>query len=242
MRHLGLGLISLLLVLSGCATAPPAQAPDNQVAPSFVPPAAGALIVLVPPPRSSVVDKGVDQVEGQLNAQLKAAGYRVATISRENHDKLWSQHAQAVGGVFDPATGAARPQAFAAALSTLARTICDEVNCQFVLMHRIVRRSAKLQGSQAEWDGVRQAIPIKNATGGDVRMSGNAPALSLQVIGLGGKGGFGFRRTAGLTLPFETNVREVRNDRRADLFADDADVTHAVGLVLEPLAKPRAAP
>jgi hypothetical protein len=101
----------------------------------------------------------------------------------------------------------------------------------------LVRRRAKLEGTQAEWDSVRQPIRLTNSGCYEYRMSGETFALSLEVLAIAHTGAFAFRRTAGVTLLFETNVKEVKSELRADLFPNDAEVANAVTIALEPLVK-----
>src|SRR5262249_36762657 len=155
-----------------------------------------------------------------------AAGYRVSVLGRDRYETLWSEHSAAAGGVFDATSGTARPEAYSAALSALARAVGDEEKCDLVIHPRLVARRARLLGAQAEWDGVRRPIRLTNARNADYdyRMSGETYALSLELLAITNRGSFAFRRTAGVTLLFETNVKEVRSERRADLFADGAEV------------------
>jgi hypothetical protein len=232
--------LALSLTLAGCASVPPAPATTNAVAPTFAPPPSGALVVILPAPRVEGLEKGSAIVEAQLEFQLRAAGYRATVLGHDDYEQLWSEHAAAVGGVFDSVSGTARPQAYSAALSSLARTLGKERKCDLVIQQRFVTRTAQLEGTQAEWDSVRQPIRFSHADPSDYRMSGTTGALSLEVLALASNGSFAFRRTAGVTLLFETNMRETKSERRADLFPDHTEVANAVTIVLEPLLKTSA--
>jgi hypothetical protein len=233
--------IAFTFAIAGCASAPPQPASTNAIAPTFAPPPSGSLVVILPAPRVETLEKGSALAEAQLDAQLTAAGYRVAVLGEHDYQELWSEHASAAGGVFDSVSGTARPQAYSAALSSLARTICDQRKCDLVIHQRLVPRVAKLDGSEAEWDSVRRPIHLTHTSlDTDYRMSGTTAALSLELLALARDGSFAFRRTVGVTLLFETNVKETRNDRRADLFPDHVEVANAVTVALEPLLKGNA--
>jgi len=229
--------LACVAVLASCAAPAPLPAPDNATAPNFAPPSKGSLIVLVPPPQSKGTEVGENMMGTQLDSQLKAAGYRVATLQRDNYEQLWSQEAAAVGGVFDGASGAVRPQALATALASLARRVCEEAKCALLIRQRLVSRQAKLEGSQAEWDGTRQQIRLSNTHSRDYRFSGTTSALSVELIAVTDRGAFAFRRFGGATLPFETNIRETKNELRKNLFGTDTEITEGVRVALEPLTK-----
>lgn len=162
----------------------------------------------------------------------------MATLTRSNYETLWAQHSTAVGGVFDPSTGAQRNEAYAQAVSTLARTVCEEAGCELLLIPKLARRLAVLEGTQAEWDGVRQPMRFKDhAPLSSYRATGTTPAISVNVLALSKTGAFAFRTYGGATLPFLTNVREAKAEPRADPFSDEQDLANAVRVALQPLGK-----
>lgn len=228
-------LICLLALLTACAAPEPKPAPDNVQSRNFAAPPSGSLIVLLPPPGSREIAAADNFLNRQLTTQLQSAGYQVSTFDRQRYNELWSQEVAAVGGIFDAQTGAAKPQAHAVALSRLARRICSDGQCALLLHPRIVRRSATLKGSVAEWDGQRKEIPLKGNGSRDYRFTGNTLGLSVELVALTADGKLGFRTFGGISLPYQSDVHEKRSELRTDLFSDDRDVASGVRIVLEPL-------
>ncbi|MFT3819981.1 MAG: hypothetical protein QM750_20600 [Rubrivivax sp.] len=225
----------MVLLMAACAASKPRASPDNVRGADFVPPPAGSLIVLLPPPQTPELSAGENFMSAQLSSQLRAAGYRVGLLDRANYDEIWAQEVVAAGGLFDPATGVAKPLAYGTALSRLARRVCEEAKCALLVQQRLVPRSAKLDGRIAEWDGQRRAIPLKNDRGSDYSFKGSTRAISVELIALTAEGKLGFRSYGGLALPFQTNVEESRAELRTHLFPDDQETAEAVQLALEPL-------
>ncbi|MFT4174255.1 MAG: hypothetical protein QM639_16950 [Rhodocyclaceae bacterium] len=212
-------------------------AADNAIEAGFTRPPPGALIVLLPPPRTETFEKGEAMMGKQVDAQLKALGYRVMTLERADYEQHWSRETAAVGGIFDSASGAIRPQAYATALSALARHVCAEQQCELLIRQRLVVRSAQLGGSRASWDGTYQRIPVSSSNGMGYSFRGSATALSVELTAVTGQGGFAFRHFGGAALPYEANIRDRKHEFRLDLFEADTEVAEGVRIALEPLAQ-----
>lgn len=227
--------LCLPLMLIGCASVPPKPAADNRVTPGFVPPPAGALVLLLPPEKNFTdLAPGQDMLTEQLHRQLTAAGYRTALLEKANHEEVWKQEVEAVGGIFDPATGARRGEAYGKAMSSLARRVCGQVKCTLVVQHQLVLRRTELKGRYAEWDGQRREIPLTRITA-DVRFSGSARSLSVMLNVIAANGGSAFRTFGGVTLPMQMDVDEAKQKIRTDLFANDAEIADGVRIALAPL-------
>lgn len=231
--------VCLAILLVGCTIPAPLPAPDNTVEPTFTVPSKGSLIVLLPPTQSAGAGMApaANMMGAQSSAQLSAAGYRVATLDRADYNKLWSQEAAAVGGVFDATTGEQRLQALADALSSLARRVCKEKGCALLVRQRVVLRSAKFAGATAEWDGTRKQVRYSDMPNVGPRLSGTSLALSIELTAITDKGGFAFRRFGGAALHFDINARDVKSEIRKDLFASDKEFAEGVRLALEPLVQ-----
>jgi hypothetical protein len=231
-------LLCLPLLLIGCASAPPQAAADNRVAPGFVPPKPGALVMLLPPEKNFAdLVPGQAMLTEQLHKQLTAAGYRTALLDKANHDDLWRQEVEAAGGIFDPATGARRNEAYARAMANLAQRVCAEAKCALVAQHQLVLRRAELKGRYATWDGQRREIPLTRITA-DVRFSGSARSLSVMLNVIASNGDSAFRTFGGVTLPMQVDVDEARQKMRTDLFTNDAEIADGVRIALAPLRAP----
>lgn len=226
MRFLNLALVTL--ALAGCAAAPK-PAPDDHVAKDFAPPAAGALIVLLPLPQVKELARGHDQLMSQLGSQLQTAGFQVAVLNRANYEHLWQAHHDAV---------AASPQANGQALAGLAKTVCDEIHCKLVIRPMLVPRVAQLKKSSADWDGVRQTVHFKDPDDADIyRANGGAQALSVDLVAMTAGGTLAFHTHGGVTLTHAINMATLKSEPRSDLFQDVEDMAKAVRVVLSPLAK-----
>jgi hypothetical protein len=231
-------LLCLPLMLIGCASVAPKPAADNRVAPGFVPPRPGALVVLLPPERNfTETVPGQAMMTEQLRTQLAAAGYRTALLEKAKHDELWQREVEAVGGIFDPRTGIRRNEAYAKAMANLARTICAEAKCALVAQHQLLLRRAELKGRYATWDGQRREVPITRITA-DVRFNGSVYALSVMLNVIASDGDPAFRTFGGVTLPMQMDVDEARQKMRTDLFANDAEIADGVRIALAPLSAP----
>jgi hypothetical protein len=225
----------VLVLATACATPMPKAAIDNVRGKNFSAPAVGSLIVLLPALGTKEVEAGENFMAAQLGAQLQAAGYRVATLTRPNYSDIWSQEVAAVGGVFDQTTGAWKAEAYALALSNLARRVCDEAKCAMVIQQRLVPRTARLDGAVAEWDGQSRSVPVKNTSPREFRFSGTTTALSVELLAVMANGAMGFRTYGGATLPFQTDVQESVNKLRPNLFSNDREVADGVRIALQPL-------
>lgn len=238
-RTLFAGLfLCLPFLLAGCASVPPKPAADNRVTPGFVPPKPGALVMLLPPEKSFTdLVPGQAMMTEQLHRQLVAAGYRTALLEKANHDAIWRQEVEAVGGVFDPATGARRNEAYFKAMANLARRVCAEAKCALLVQHQLMLREAKLHGLYAEWDGQRREIPVTQSTR-ELRFKGGSRALSVGVNAIMADGTPAFRTFGGAALPMQVDVDEAKQTMRKDLFANDAEIADGVRIALAPLREP----
>jgi len=235
MRRIAIGLLAL--ALSACASLEPPAATDNYRAKNFVVPPPGALVVLLPAPKAPDLAAGEMMMTAQLHRQLRALGYRTALLDTANHAKVWAQEIEAVGGLFDPGTGAPRPGAHARALSSLARRICAEASCALVMQQRMVLREARLGGTKAEWDGQRRRVPVVGAGMDNYSFSGQTGALSVELVVFTKDGEPAFRSYGGASLPYRLNAGKEGNEIRPDLFDNDEEIADGVRIALQPLMR-----
>lgn len=224
-----------LALLTACASNQPRPAPDNAIEPRFTVPPSGALILVLPPMSSTDLDVGARQMTAALDASLRGAGYRVAWLAAARFEQMWAAQTKAAGGLFDADTGAKRPQVQASAVSSIAATVCAEVQCDLVLMPRLVQRMAKLDNVRAEWDGVFRPLAIKGGHWLDYQLKGSTAALSLAMYAITPQGQPAYQMHGGITLLHETNVKERRIEARKNLFESEEDMQEAVRTVLSPL-------
>jgi hypothetical protein len=234
-------LLILMLVLAACAAVAPAPPKDTLVAPTLGRLPASALVVLAPADQHDAYLKPGDSLVLQaLHRQLAGAGFRVAALEASNHDTVWRQEIDAAGGIYDPASGALRPAAYAQAVSSLARRICAEAGCTLLLRYRLATRPALLGGTTAEWDGQRRHQPVAG-TGGDSWSfrEGTMNALSVELQGLAADGTLVLRSFGGASLPFRADITGRKFELRTDLFDKDDEIADGVRLALVPLLNAR---
>lgn len=226
----------LLVSLLGCASEPIPQAKDNWQSKDFSVPAKESLILLLPPSSQlQGLEAGASLMQTQLGLQLQQAGFKVVVLNHDNYNKLWSQAVASVGGLFDPATGALRTQAYAQALSGLAVHVCREAGCSLMIQPRLVQRRAELRGSSAVWDGQHTSIPAEGHRQHDYRFSGATHALSVELMAVTSTGAWAFRSYGGASLLFVFNSDQERSELRRDLFQNEQEVAQGVRIALTPL-------
>ena len=224
-------------LLAGCASVESPQAKDDVVMPEFRAPAPGALVVLMPAaPIAAAESAGAHLALVQLDAQLRAAGYRVMAVDDANFADLWRSEVEGEGGLYDPQTGKPRPEAMARIWISLARRIGEQTHCALVLDYQLVPRSAAMSGKKAGWDGVVRDISIKHGDD-DTTMSGNASALSIELLGFSASGDLLLRQFGGTSLFYRINTISKRAEIRPDLFLDDTETAEGVRVALRPLTR-----
>lgn len=233
---LACALLTASLLLAGCGSVGTAPASENRRTPAAERVTPGSLVVLVPAEQDDPgLKPGVALLLDQLHRQLRATGLRVAALDTANHALLWRQEVDAVGGIYDAATGAPRPAAYAQALSALARRVCSETGCAMLLRYRLVLRTAELDGGSATWDGQRRFQPLSRTGGDSLRFTGTTRGLSVELQGIAAEGGLVFRGFGGASLPYRVDAGAGRMELRADLFDTDDQIADGVRLALAPL-------
>jgi hypothetical protein len=231
-------LLAALLV--GASLPLPAMAADDEsfVAPSFRAPAADARVIILPPKTDDrALAPGGPILLNQLHRQLVAAGYNAALLDEANHDLLWRQEVEAVGGIYDAVTGQLRTERYGKALSALAQRIAADTRCSLILRPRLITRSAKMSGFKAEWDGQARQQPVSGAFAGEVRFDGRTVALSVELMALTPDGAVAFRTLGGTSLAYRKDMSRGRVEIRQDLFASEQETAEGVQLALRPLQR-----
>lgn len=235
-----LATLLLPLLLAACASAPVSLPSDNVVAPSFHAPAAGAMIVLLPP----VVDTqeltaGADKMMQQLYRQLSAAGYKAAALDAANYHSIWAEEVQAVGGIYDAASGQPLPEKLARAQGELVKRVSAETKAAVVMRPSLDLRTASLTGSWATWDGQRRQVPVVNAGFTEYRHNGNTRALSVGLEMFAANGNKVVSTHGGASLVYQINVLTGKAEVRKDLFYGDSELADAIALALQPFLQTR---
>jgi len=236
------GLLACAAILGACAAAPP-RSTEEFTSPALhaLPPGSAVALLPVKSPPTDLA-AGDQLVLKQLQAQLGAAGFRVVTADAARFDADWSREVQAVGGLYDPVTGALRTGAYGRVLSRLAQRVAQDTHAVAVIDHRLMTRRAQSSGSDVEWDGQRRTQTTVRAYGSTYRFDGTTTALSVQLLVLSADGELLLKSYGGSALPYVADVREGRYLQRPDLFASDAETADGVRLALRPLLQPPVGP
>jgi len=226
----------LALALQACTTTNTSAPADNYLSPAFRPLPQGALVVVLPA-KGGVADMGAGEqfVADQLHRQMTAAGYRVKALDAANYTVLWDQEVQAVGGIYDTATGELRTRAYGQALGALAQRIAADTGAALVISHKLLMRPAQLSGTRAVWDGQSRAQPTAKAHGDEVRFDGKTIGLSVELLGIAGDGSIAFKTYGGTSLPYRADVWDGKYQVRTDLFDKDDETAHGVRIALQPV-------
>ncbi|WP_444844733.1 hypothetical protein [Duganella caerulea] len=231
-------LIPLLLPLlfAACAPMPPKLPSDNQVAPAFRHPEAGALILMLPPETETEdMQAGVGILKEELHRQLSAAGYRVAILDQTSYDTIWAQEIAEVGGIYDGATGELRRPQFVQALGHLVQRVSSETKATLVMRPHLVLRTAELSGVSAVWDGQQRRSNVSGAGDSSFHHDGTTLGLSVGLRMFASSGEFVMSTHGGVSLPYKLNLHTNRNEVRTDLFKESREMADGVSLALSPL-------
>lgn len=200
-------------------------------------PPTSSLVVFMPPRAAAAeLAKAEPLVAQSLTTRLKKLGYRTATLSKDNFEQLWSDEVTAVGGLFDPATGQPRPEAYALAVAGVASTVVQQTGATLVLFPQIVMRPAEFSGTKAWWDGQTRLVPTRGLSGDSARFSGSTQASSVEILAIRSTGSVAFRKLGGASLLLLVDFLSSRNELRRDLFEDGTEIDEAVAIALEPMA------
>lgn len=228
--------LALVLLLSACASAPRREVAANYVSPNFVLPKPNSLIVLLPA-RAETEDMrpGATMLMNALHRHLNAAGYKVVALDQASHDAIWSQEVEAVGGIYDPNSGAVRQREVAQAIGHLVQRVSAETGASLVIMPRLQLREAEISGMSALWDGQQRRVPTFGTGAGTFTQSGSTLGLSVSLQMLATSGETVVSSFGGALLPYRVNARTAKNEVRADLFANDSEIAEGTAIALAPL-------
>lgn len=234
-----LSIVSLIaVILSACATSVSKPVADNFIAQTYVRPAKGSRVIILPPTaKYRDFQPGLDLVEDELEKQVLAAGYEPQLVVRSDFDLVWREEVDAVGGVYDATTGALRAAKYEQATAAMVRRIATELKGQLLLVPQLVLRTAKLDGGNVEWDGRTFTVPITKSDRRVTKFSGNIPGLSLQISAFDVGGGLQFGSHGALLFPYRHNMEEVVNEVRPDMFSHRDEIVEGVAIALMPLTK-----
>jgi len=234
MRHFF--LIPLIAALAACGSAVVVQSPDNSQAHNFKRPEPGQTIIILPPQTANrEFAPTTDPLRKKIYHALEDAGYQPLALDDANYAELWNNEVADVGGIYDAATGQFRPDAYALALSHLARWIGTHQDCALILSPTLVLKTADFVGNRASWDGVIKAQPESTVVGS--HYGGTTRGLSVKLVAFNPQGEWQFTAYGGLMLPYETNYDKNKMTLRDNLLADPGETDDGVKAALMPLIR-----
>jgi len=234
MRHLF--LIPLIAMLAACGSAVVVQSPDNSQVRNFKRPEPGQTIIILPPQTANrEFALTTDPLRKKIYHALEDAGYHPLALDDANYAELWHNEVADAGGIYDAATGQFRPDAYALALSHLAKWIGTHQDCALILSPTLVLKTADFVGNRASWDGVIKAQPESTVVGS--HYGGTTRGLSVKLVALNPQGEWQFTAYGGLMLPYETNYDKNTMTLRDNLLADPEETADGVRAALMPLTR-----
>lgn len=231
------GLI-LVFLLSACASGPRRVVTDNYISPNFEQPRPNSLIVLLPVgAETEDLQPGAAILTKALHQRMNAAGYRVVALDQGSHDAIWTQEIEAVGGIYDPKSGAVRRHAVIEAVGHLVQRVTSETGAAMVIMPRLRLREAEVSGMSALWDGQQRRVPTFGTGAGTLTQSGSTLGLSVGLEVFAANGEKVMETFGGALLPYRVNARTAKNEVRPDLFADESEVAEGAAIALAPFLR-----
>ena len=207
------------------------DAPDNFRDPAFQPPPAGARITLLPMQETQyeILRDGAEMLEDSLMAQLKAMGYKVALIKRDDYLRLWQEEAKAVGGVYEE-NGTFKPREYMKALDSLVRKSCDATQCALLINHQLVTRPALIDDGYIAWDSAR--LPLLNP---DVKKLDQGHGISVELTAITPAGALAFKHYGAVTPLTGLTLTEMQQYVKKQQFFVEGDINQGARLALKPM-------
>jgi hypothetical protein len=202
------------------------------------------LLPVAKPALAGVESEASIRIEAATTKALEAAGLEV--VGPDSYTKAYDRFNKAIGGVFDPMTGAARKDAFSTVYQNAAREFFTQERLGCIVMVRAVTVRSNTSNNFATWDGAVEYIDGQ-ANGALTRfMFGNnglgalgAVSLSLQLYNREGK--LLFSRNGGVQLAMYMDRQHGAQNSdflrvpRAKLLQDDKRIERALTYATVPL-------
>ena len=232
--------LCLSLTLTACVSLPTTpEAPDNFRDPAFQPPPAGARITLLPMQETQyeMLRDGAEMLEDSLMHQLKAMGYKITLIKRDDYLRMWQEEAKAVGGVYEEGSGNFKPREYVQALDSLVRKSCAATDCALLINHQLVTRPALIENGHIVWDGTRQPLMNREALALE-----QGHGISVELTAITPAGALGFKHYGAVTPLTGLTLEEMREHVKKQQFFVEADVNLGARLALKPMREKVAPP
>lgn len=151
---------------------------------------------------------------------------------------IWREEKAKVGGIYDPNDGHLLKDRLTLCLRNATVRICESRAVDAVAFPAIIMRTATLDGISVYWDGTNQIVQTREGAANlnTDSFSGNASALSLEMILVSRDGRPILRNIAGIEHPYRY-VKEGPKGTwqlRKDLLTDKDNLSRAVAMSFHP--------
>ena len=249
-----------LALLVGAATslaanAPKTPAPQTEAQLGFVGGSRAEVLQhckrlgIIPPARPPMLGTNPDaatRIEAAAAGFLREAGFEV--VDSAAYTKAYDNFNRAIGGIYNPTTGAARQDAYSSVITNALREYFDQQHLDCVAWLRVVEPKVNVEGRNVTWDGATERVNGQPPPGGfsdfmfaNGQMSGTLPAISLQLQILDRASKVVFGRRGGVQLAayhdpgHGSGTATFLMVPRAQLLLDDKRIERALRYAAEPL-------
>ncbi|HET7791573.1 MAG TPA: hypothetical protein VFK78_12335 [Gemmatimonadales bacterium] len=179
--------------------------------------------------------KARERLDSLVAQRLRDAGFTV--IPAESSEAVWNRQVDSVGGFYDTYTGKLVQEKFKAVRAGTLREMRTRFRADAWLHPVLQVRTASFDGSQVDWDGVREP---SGAVGGAIRLlfgsdAGTTSALSLMVQAEDMDGKTFYTRAGGIQLLMKVYREGLLPVPRETVFAVDSLSVRAVRIALDAL-------
>ncbi len=202
------------------------------------------LLPVAKPALAGVDAEASSRIEAAATIALQAAGLEV--VGPDSYTKAYDRFNKAIGGIFDPMTGAVRKDAFANVYQNAAREFFTQEQLGCIVTVRAITVRSNTNNNFATWDGATEYIDGQANAALTRFMFGNnglgalgAVSLSLQLRNREGK--LLFSRNGGVQLAMYMDRQHGAQNSdflrvpRAKLLQDDKRIERALTYATVPL-------
>src|SRR5262249_30498861 len=159
----------------------------------------------------------------EISVQLRNLGYKSLTFDESSYERLWNEAVEKTGGLYDPRSGKINTVQETKAAQLLIAAISKETDCSLILSPRIVLKTVKLSNDSASWDGVQRHLRVLFGSTYGQTWGGETRGISVELKGYRPDGSWQFTSYGGISLIFDVDMRETRNQFRQDLFENKSE-------------------
>ncbi|NRB41198.1 MAG: hypothetical protein HRU20_22455 [Pseudomonadales bacterium] len=184
----------ILLLVCACTTEPAVKKNRMQV---------GSILLL---PVSSVHDdllKGADQVDAEIERQLKSDDFQVYQLPPIVVDEMKAKALELSGSVYDPKIKKSVPLDKAKYNYHLVSLIAHQYDFDVLIMPQLWLRTTRMNVDEAQWDGVSREIEFINKPETTYKLPRSARGVSLRFEVFSGGGGKVDASFGGMSLPYK---------------------------------------